>query len=94
MKLDDQTEIELVHITIAPNRRKVLEAFNKKEILRPYEVRDITGIEEHISNHLKWHKEHGYVVLLNPEVTKPRYYQLTSEGKRILELLNGLANFE
>lgn len=90
--MDDQTEIELVHITIAPNRRKVLEAFNEKEILRPYEVRDITGIEEHISNHLKWHRERGYVVLLNPEVTKPRYYQITAKGKRMLNLLNSLEN--
>ena len=86
--MDDRTEIELVYITIAKNRRRVLIAFKDESLLRPSEISKKIGMDiKLVSYNLRKLNDNGYVFVLNPECTKPRYYQLTEKGRKILNLL-------
>lgn len=86
--MDDQTAVELVYITIAPNREKVLKAFKDADMLRPSQIANQLDMHiNKVSFNLKKLREKEYVYLVNPEVRKPRYYKLTAIGRKILNLL-------
>ena len=87
--MDDETLIDLVYVTIAPNREKVLKEFNGEDTLTPTEISKRIRLHRNtISFNLRKLRERGYVYVINPEFSRPRLYRLTEKGKRILELLD------
>ena len=86
--MDDKTLVEMVFITISPNREKVLKQFKGEDTLTPTEISKRLGLHRNtISFNLKKLRERGYVYVINPEFSRPRLYRLTEKGKIILDLL-------
>ena len=86
--MDDETLILLTYITIAPNREKVLKAFEGEDYLRPTEISRKTSVHpNNVSKHLKSLSEHNLIYLMNPDYHVPRLYKLTESGRKILKLL-------
>ena len=87
--MDDETLIDLTYIKIAPNRVKVLNAFQDEDLLRPFQIANKTNLHPNtVSKQLKDLREHDLVCVINPEYHVPRLYRLTSKGKKILNLLD------
>lgn len=86
--MDDETEVQLIYITISPNREKVLKAFKNEEMLRPSEIaRKLNLRINTVSDNLKKLTEREYIYLMNPQFHSHRFYKLTEKGKKILDLL-------
>ena len=70
------------------NRVKILKLLNQGKVRTPTEIADDTKIViNHVSNFLKEFKENNLVVCLNEEEKRGRLYQITDNGKKLLELL-------
>ena len=86
--MEDKTLIELTYIRIAPNRGKVLKAFEDEDVLRPIQISKKINIHPNaVSKNLKDLLEHNLVYVINPGYHVPRLYRLTPKGKRLLNLL-------
>lgn len=86
--MDDETLIDLTYIKIAPNREKVLNAFQDEDFIRPIQIAKKTNVHpNNVSKHLKNLREHDLVYVINPDYHVPRLYRLTPKGKRLLNLL-------
>ena len=89
--MDDVTLIELTYITIAPNRKKVLCAFNDEDYMRPIQIAKKLDLHPSaVSNNLKKLRDRGYVYLMNPDYHIPRLYRLTDRGKYIINFIDDL----
>lgn len=85
--MDDETLIQLEYLKISPNRQKVLKAF-KGEILRPYQISNITGLNKTtVSKTLGQLKDNDFIYLLNPTYSLPRLYQLTPKGEKYVKII-------
>lgn len=86
--MDDETLILLSYITIAPNRERVLKAFEDEDFLRPIQISRKTSIHpNNVSRKLKDLREHELVYVINPEYHVPKLYRLTEKGKNMLQFL-------
>ena len=86
--MDDETLIDLVYVTIAPNRGKMLKEFKDEDTLTPTEISRRLGLHRNtVSHSLRKLKERGYVYVINPEFSRPRLYRLTEKGKDIIRFL-------
>lgn len=86
--MDDETLIQLEYLKISPNRQKVLKAF-KGEILRPYQISDMTGLNKStVSKTLGQLKDKDFVYLLNPTYSLPRLYKLTPKGEKYVKIID------
>ncbi|MCI5737808.1 MAG: MarR family winged helix-turn-helix transcriptional regulator [Methanobrevibacter ruminantium] len=87
--MDDETLVQLVYITIASNRKKVLKAFKGEDTLTPTEISKKSSLHKNtVSGNLKKLRERDYVYVINPDFSRPRLYRLTGKGKKILGLLD------
>ena len=70
------------------NRIKILKVLSKGKVLTPTEIsKETEVVVNHVSTFLKEFKEHKFVVCLNEEEKRGRLYQITENGKKLLELL-------
>ncbi len=70
------------------NRLKILKLLNNGKVQTPTEIAKETNIVvNHVSTFLKEFKEHGLVICLNEEDKRGRLYQITENGKKVLELM-------
>lgn len=86
--MDDETLIDLVYVTIAPNREKVLKEFDGEDTLTPTEISKRLGLHRNtVSLNLRKLRERGYVYVINHKFSRPRLYRLSEKGKKIVQLL-------
>lgn len=87
--MDDETLAQITYITIAQNRKKVLQSFNDEDYMRPIGIAKKTSLHPNaVSSNLKKLRDNGFVYVINPEYHVPRLYRLTDKGKKILNLLD------
>lgn len=85
--MDDKILILTEYVKQSLNRTKVLKIIGDN-ILKPTDITKKTDIHiNNVSRSLKQLKEKGLVDLLNPESKRGRLYQITPEGKKVLENL-------
>ena len=87
--MDNLTFLQINYITIAPNRRKILQSFENEDYQRPIQIAKKLDLHPSaVSNNLKKLRDRGYVYLMNPDYHIPRLYKLTEKGKRILNYMD------
>lgn len=80
---------ELVsRIRRSPNKRKILKLLKERRPMTPTDIADELEIHRNnISEQLGFLRDKGFVKCLNPDDPHHRYYEITEEGKEILEKL-------
>ncbi len=85
--MNDKEKINRQFIKMSKNREKVLKSL-KGETLNPTEISEKTGIHRNnVSRTLSQLKEKELVRILNPESKRGRLYELTEDGKKVLDII-------
>ncbi|GBE55437.1 hypothetical protein BMS3Bbin15_01611 [archaeon BMS3Bbin15] len=70
------------------NRVNILKLLDRGKVLTPTEISKETGIVvNHVSIFLKEFKDNKLVRCLNEEDKRGRLYQITEDGKKVLQLM-------
>ena len=70
------------------NRYQILNTLNQGKVLTPTEIaKDTSIVINHVSAFLKELKIHKLIICLNEEEKRGRLYEITSSGKKLLELM-------
>lgn len=89
--MNNETSFQINYITIAPNRKKILQSFKNEDYQRPIQIAKKLDLHPSaVSNNLKKLRDRGYVYLMNPDYHIPRLYRLTDRGKYIINFIDDL----
>ena len=87
--MDEETLILKTQIELSTHRVKVLKAFDGRDVIRPKQIAELTGMNlNHVSRSLGQLRSMDLVKVLNPNVRANRNYTLTNRGKHIIKYLD------
>ena len=87
--MDEETLILKTQIELSSHRVKVLKAFEGRDVIRPKQIAELTGMNiNHVSRSLGELRSMDLVKVLNPNVRANRNYTLTNMGKHIINYLD------
>ena len=86
--MEKQTLILKTQIELSTHRVKVLKAFENKDMIRPKQIAELTGLKiNYVSKSLGQLRKMDLVILIESK-GRARYYSLTANGRYILDFLD------
>lgn len=91
-EIDEELIEKLSFVRLSKHRTKILEIL-ESNIMMPSEIKkDVNLSYTHLSRYLNSLKEKGLIICLNEQNKKGRYYKITPEGIKVLEVIKELNN--